>query len=206
MAARVLFFLVLAVEIYASVTSNRALVYATKPLLMPLLMLLAYKEGIKDRLFYLALFFSFLGDVFLMFNGANYFILGLGSFLLAHVFYVILFKRDFKINLFPSLALIVATMAYLAFLYPSVPPGFVIPVVLYCIVITLMGVVAVSRKTTPRSYAFVLVGALLFIISDSLIALNKFHTPIENHAIYIMTTYGLAQYLILEGWLKRDSL
>lgn len=206
MALRVLFFLILAVEIYASVTSNRALVYATKPLLMPLLMLLAYREGIKDKLFHLALFFSFLGDVFLMFSGSNYFILGLGSFLLAHVLYIVIFKYDFKLNLLPSLALIVATISYLAYLYPSVPADFVVPVILYCIVITLMGVAAISRKTTSKSYNFVLIGALLFIISDSLIALNKFHTPITYHAIYIMTTYGLAQYLILEGWLKRGSL
>lgn len=206
MRLRLLFLILLILEIYASISYNRPLVLITKPLLVPILMLIAFQEKIHDKLFYLALFFSFLGDVFLMFSGINYFILGLGSFLLAHVFYIILFIPEIRFSFLPIVGFILVTASYLVFLYPHIGIDFRIPVVLYCTVITLMGIMAALRRTSSsKSYRYILIGAILFIISDSLIAYNKFYTDIPHDALYIMTTYGAAQYLILEGWLKRGG-
>ncbi|MCD8540207.1 MAG: lysoplasmalogenase [Leadbetterella sp.] len=205
MRTRLIFLVILLLEIYGSIAWHRSLVLITKPLLMPLLMWIAWQEGITARMLFLALFFSFLGDVFLMFDG--WFIPGLVAFLLAHVSYILLFRKEYRFSFAAILAFALPTAGFLVFLYPGIPEGLRIPVAVYCGVITLMGIYAASRTTPSRlSYRYILGGAVLFIISDSLIAVNKFHTDIPADALYIMSTYGAAQYLILEGWLKKDFL
>jgi uncharacterized membrane protein YhhN len=62
-----------------------------------------------------------------------------------------------------------------------------------------MGIKAIERQTTHKSYSFVLIGAILFIISDSLIAINKFAYSIPLSGLWVMATYIAAQYLIVEG-------
>lgn len=175
-----------------------------KTALMPILAFFAYLHKPKEKVLYLALLFSWTGDISLMFNGEIYFILGLSSFLLAHLFYVLLFTRAFKFKLLPSLVLLAVTLCYFIFLSPHITKELYYPVLAYCIVITTMGLAAISRPNT--SYYTILIGALLFIISDSFIALNMFYTKLTYPALYIMSTYGLAQYLIVSGWFKRDSL
>lgn len=205
MRIRLFFLVVLILEIYGSVAWHRPLVLMTKPLLMPILMYIAWKEGITSRLFFTALFMSFLGDVFLMFPG--WFIPGLVAFLLAHVAYLLLFRKEYDFSFTAILLFGLFTSGFLVFLYPSLPPEMQIPVTVYCVAITLMGIFAASRTTSSRtSYRYVLMGAVLFIVSDALIAIDRFHTTIPYAAVYIMCTYGAAQYLILQGWLKKDSL
>ncbi len=205
MRTRLFFVVLLLLEIYGSIAWHRPLVLITKPLLMPMLMWIAWQEGVTAKAYFLALFFSFLGDVFLMFDG--WFIPGLVAFLLAHVSYISLFAKEYRFSFTAILTFALITSGFLVFLYPGIPAGLRIPVVIYCTVITLMGIYAASRNTPSKtSYRYILAGAVLFIISDSLIAVNKFHTDIPGDAIYIMSTYGAAQYLILEGWLKKDSL
>ncbi|MBP8155775.1 MAG: lysoplasmalogenase [Leadbetterella sp.] len=203
MILRIAFFIVLIVEIYFSTTQQNTLVKFTKPLLMPLLMLLAFQLNIKERNLYIALFFSLLGDVFLMFGGELYFMLGLVSFLLAHVFYILLFKSQFKFNLLRALPFAAATLSYFMFIKEEIDQNLLIPVSVYCIVITLMGIFAAGRKTNYFSFNLVLIGSILFIISDSLIAFNKFYSPLPASSFWVMSTYGLAQFLIVLGWSKR---
>ena len=203
MFLRIVFFIVLVVEIYFSTTHQNTLVKFTKPLLMPLLMLLAFQLNIKERNLYIALFFSLLGDVFLMFSGELNFILGLGSFLLAHVFYILLFKNQFKFSLFSALPFASATFSYFLFIKSGIDQNLLIPVGIYCIVITLMGIFAAARNTNIMSYNLVLIGSILFIISDSLIAFNKFYSPLTASSFWVMSTYGLAQFLIVSGWSKK---
>jgi uncharacterized membrane protein YhhN len=203
MFLRIVFFIVLVVEIYFSTTHQNTLVKFTKPLLMPLLMLLAFQLNIKERNLFIALFFSLLGDVFLMFSGELNFILGLGSFLLAHVFYILLFKNQFNFSLFKVLPFAAATFSYFLFIKNGIDQNLLIPVGIYCIVITLMGILAAGRKTNKVSYNLVLIGSILFIISDSIIAFNKFHSQLTASSFWVMSTYGLAQFLIILGWSKK---
>ncbi len=49
---------------------------------------------------------------------------------------------------------------------------------------------------------YVFIGAIVFVISDSILAINKFYTPIEKSSFFIMLTYLVAQYLIVIGVLK----
>jgi uncharacterized membrane protein YhhN len=60
-----------------------------------------------------------------------------------------------------------------------------------------------KNKVSEKSYFTVLAGAILFVFSDSLIAINKFAVGIPKSGIWIMTTYILAQYLIMSGLLTQ---
>jgi uncharacterized membrane protein YhhN len=64
-----------------------------------------------------------------------------------------------------------------------------------------MGIRASERKVSDKSYQLVLIGAILFILSDSLIALSKFVVNIPLSSLWIMATYVVAQYLIIQGLL-----
>lgn len=72
---------------------------------------------------------------------------------------------------------------------------------IYALVITIMALQALFRfgYTTNKSFALVFIGAILFMISDSLLAINKFLMPIQFASFYIISTYMVAQYLIVEG-------
>jgi uncharacterized membrane protein YhhN len=79
--------------------------------------------------------------------------------------------------------------------------GFKIPVLIYAAVLTGMVLVALFRfgKTTTASFAMVFGGAILFMISDSLIAVNKFLEILPRGGFWIMASYIAAQYLIVTG-------
>ena len=84
-----------------------------------------------------------------------------------------------------------------------------IPVGVYTSVITVMGISAAIRPNSvgKESYALVLSGAVIFMLSDSTIALNKFiyNGELPYARVVIMVTYLLAQYLIVQGCLKLIS-
>lgn len=79
-----------------------------------------------------------------------------------------------------------------------------VPVIVYAIV--LMGMVMASffrfGRTTPDSFWLVSAGALFFMISDSVLAINKFRSPFELAGPLIMLTYILGQFLIAEGVIR----
>lgn len=81
-----------------------------------------------------------------------------------------------------------------------------IPVIFYIIVILLMAITAFLRQVKVSKISFVLVflGAILFVISDSILALNKFYMPLSFSSISIMFSYALAQYFIVMGLLKQS--
>jgi uncharacterized membrane protein YhhN len=83
-----------------------------------------------------------------------------------------------------------------------------LPVIIYAIVILTMlsGAINRSEKVNQHSYWLVLAGAILFVISDSAIAVNKFSLPFESSGIVIMSTYILAQYLIVTGYIYQFIL
>lgn len=204
-AIKIGYFILLILNILGNELAINALSLTTKPLLMPMLILGVYgvlKTQPKERiLLVFALFFSFAGDVFLMYSAEIYFMLGLGSFLIAHVFYIRLFSIHTKTNYLYRILLIIPVLVFVAyFLYPSLPKDFQIPVYLYIVVITIMAVKASERVTdSAKSYGMVLVGAILFVVSDSCIAFSKFVNEFPFQRFWIMSTYGIAQYLITEG-------
>ena len=204
----VIFFTLSLINIISGIIENEWLGYLSKPLLMIALGFFYFQHSRtnfnkRDRIVLSALFFSCLGDTFLMFQKQNhlYFLLGLGSFLLAQLCYVILFQQDGKSLYFRWLPFISYSCLLLFFLINKLPGEFKIPILVYSAVITLMGIRASERKVSDKSYQCVLIGAILFIISDSLIALSKFVVDIPLSGLWIMATYVVAQYLIVQGLL-----
>ncbi len=177
----------------------------TKPLLVPCLIVLVWLDGreFRKNVFILtALAFSWLGDVFLMLPGEIYFIWGLLAFLSAHACYIWVFSRQssfLPIRILPFLAYVALLMS--GPLRGKLPEGLRIPIYLYIAVLTGMGCMAALRRSREPGYELLLIGAILFILSDSFLALNKFASPIPLGGFWIMLTYGLAQYFIVRGYL-----
>jgi uncharacterized membrane protein YhhN len=179
----------------------------SKLLLMPLLMVIVVQQPPQKRMPRLitALGFSFIGDALLLFDSPDFFLLGLGSFLIAHLFYVSLFfdKRSFnaknrkKLVVTGSFVLLYDVLFLL--LVQDNLRSFALPVILYVLVISTMLFMAINRPKEINGYAFVLLGAALFVLSDSLIGLNKFYSSIPYARVLIMATYGAGQYLIVRG-------
>lgn len=152
-----------------------------------------------------ALAASLAGDVFLMFPG--YFIPGLVAFLLAHVAYIALFRQD--VPWLPSRAALVAVSAVALVMYAvlvsgGLPAGLRGPVAAYVVAIALMAAQAVGRATVLRDGPALLVaaGAVLFMLSDALLAINRFVLPLPMSAVWVLSTYYAAQMLIVAGMLR----
>ena len=159
----------------------------------------------------LALFFSLLGDVLLMFvlKSELFFISGLLSFLMAHVFYSLLFykKRNTNLKFLPVLILLIVYAFGLFILIKNDIKPLLIPIVLYMLVLLTMVLFAYRRKliVNKQSYNLVLLGAVLFMMSDSLLAINKFYHTIPFETFCIMLTYALAQLCIVLGITKQKN-
>lgn len=191
--------------------------YLVKPTLMIVLAFYFYQESKPDissfaKKILAALVFSWGGDVFLMFP--DYFLPGLISFLIAHVFYIFAFtenvhrasERRSTVNiLLLALPFLFFSSVLFSFLISDLGE-MMMPVGVYTSVITVMGISAAIRPQNvgKQSYVMVLAGAVIFMLSDSTIALNKFmyNGELPYARIVIMVTYLLAQYLIVEGCLN----
>jgi alkylglycerol monooxygenase len=146
----------------------------------------------------LALGLSVIGDAWLMFPG--YFIQGLVSFLLAHLCYIVAFTRG--VGWLPSRAVLGGTLLYgvvmTVVLWPGLPAALRLPVAVYILVIALMGAQAIGRALVLRDAAsrWVALGAVLFMASDSILAINKFLSPVPLSPLWILGTYFAAQLLM----------
>lgn len=74
-----------------------------------------------------------------------------------------------------------------------------IPVAMYALCIALMVIVAATGNSASPAYRFIFGGAVLFIISDGLLAWNKFVSPFPLADQAVMLTYMLAQFFIVSG-------
>jgi uncharacterized membrane protein YhhN len=189
-----------------------------KPFLIPFLFLAVYSCGdFPSKKFLLtALVFSWIGDVVLLFSdkGEVYFIIGLVSFLLSHIAYIILFSKQLRIysNRNKAIfwvgitAIIVYLMVMLAVLLPRLG-DLKIPVIVYAIVLSTMLLFAFKGylKWNSPANIYILLGAVVFVSSDSILALNKFYEPLKFSSLLIMSTYITAQYLIVVGILKLNK-
>jgi uncharacterized membrane protein YhhN len=193
--------------------------YLSKPLIMlSLLGYFLYELGwprqAQGRWTLLAMGFSLLGDICLMFVGETWFLAGLVAFLLGHLSYILAFQTDQWEKTQAKLLrrkgwLLLPWLAYGALLLSLVlphSPGFQGPIILYAGVILTMAMAALNRwnRVSMQSFAYVLLGAQLFLLSDSLIAIDRFVQdafPIRWASTWIMLTYLAAQYLIVIGLL-----
>ena len=190
--------------------------YFTKPLIVLSLLIFFFArnqhlDNTIKKLMILALVFSLIGDIALLFDVINpiYFIIGLASFLIAHVMYVSVFlkQRDKKKKPFGFILLMLGYAAFLFYMLKDGLGELLVPVVIYMTVILSMSTSAFLRQkhNNITSYNWVFIGAILFMLSDSILAIDKFYQPLTLSSIWIMLTYALAQYCIVIGILKLNS-
>lgn len=160
------------------------------------------------RLMTAALVGSLAGDVFLMLPGQ--FIAGLVSFLLAHLCYLAVFRLE--VPWFPHRTALAATLAVGAGMYAflwsnGLPAALRGPVAAYVLVIAFMAARAVGRATVVggRGAWMVAVGAAFFMLSDSLLATNRFAKTLPMASFWVLSTYYAAQVLIVWGWLQEHA-
>jgi len=149
----------------------------------------------------LALSFSFLGDVFLL-DKNDMFLQGIGAFLVTQILFVYILSKELtKTSLKQKLVAVLPFVIYYFALITILKQNLgelLIPVMIYGSVISLFGITAFLTylQRRDRLSLVLFIGALLFILSDSLIALQNFHQPNEFFPSIIMITYILAQYYI----------
>lgn len=199
--------------------------FISKPLLMIILILfyatsIVRKPNAFHKMMIAAFFFSWIGDVALMFVhvNENFFLVGLVGFLITHILYTIVFSKVSQPEVTPILPkkfwvavpLVIYMVALLSMLVPAISGSqqtkpFLIPVLVYSTAIAVMVVFSINRfrRVSDSSFALVFGGALLFMFSDSLIAINKFMQPLPLAGFFIMVLYITGQYLIAKGALKQ---
>jgi uncharacterized membrane protein YhhN len=225
----ILFIIDFIADVIVAKTGDESARYFTKGLLMPLLFVFFIAE-IKSfargndlkygRYISLALAFSFAGDMFLVNDHGWNFILGIASFLIAHIFYILFFyqvksfTKKNRVFLVITGLIIAGYVVLLNYLFRPIvtEQQLTIPVIAYSVILGTMLFTAVNvSKSTLQSKVlayYIITGAIIFVASDSIIAFNKFYLTTPVPAFYIMLTYCLAQFLIVTGaiqFIKKET-
>lgn len=206
--------------IVGEVKDLHGLVYVCKPLMLVVLSSWFYfnSRRVGDRftlLVQVGLFFSLLGDIALMLQHRDsfFFLIGLGCFLLAQLCYTLAFAQNIAevgggqgLLVASAVSLVVVSYgaAFGSMVLEDIDENLVVPVGVYAVAITFMGIAAAWRfgRTYLPSFLMVMIGAALFIASDSILATSRFIRPVEHARWSVMLTYALAQYLIARGCLR----
>lgn len=191
---------------------RRSLEYFFKPATLGALIGVAYlsEGGVPDarwKLTLMALTFSLIGDIALMLP-RNFFVAGLGAFLVAHVYYILAFQPGPPASASTVLTYLcvgaVSTLVFLRVRRALVEQGrgaLVFPVFTYVVAITVM---VDSALTAPAYQGYPVghiaaagVGACLFYLSDAVIAWHRFVHELSWAPVTIMVTYHLAQIALV---------
>ncbi|SNY94827.1 lysoplasmalogenase [Flagellimonas pacifica] len=206
----ILSFISACLAIYFDSAVDKTLFSIFKPLTTILILSLLFfvQSGTLSKyrnLIIIALAFCLLGDVFLLKD--SYFVFGLGSFLIGHLLFASAFIKleGFHFHWVSLLIFLVIGGVILFWLQPNLG-NFELPVTIYIIVIIFMAWQGMSLFLRQKQTAYLLIAlaVLLFMFSDTMIAVNKFRSPFNLSGLVILSTYWLsislisnASYLIL---------
>lgn len=190
-------------HLWAEYAAHRWLIYGAKPATTSILLLIALSATTPVSQFYqmavsAGLLFSLAGDIFLMLP-RDRFIAGLVSFLLAHLCYIAAFGAQVTWPFLSGWGLPVVIFAVGVYQLLAPHLGAMRPPVLgYMTVISLMAWVAITLFVQQRALWTLAAasGAVLFVISDSALALNRFRQRFWSAQLVVLGTYYLAQWLI----------
>ncbi|WP_286234464.1 lysoplasmalogenase [Thalassotalea sediminis] len=182
-----------------------SLQFSVKVLPIIVLVIIARRtlDGNTKHLMSAALFFSGIGDTFLAPSHFYHFTIGLAAFLLAQLIYCYLFFKQFawhnnkQSSSLISITLVIYACAMAGFIVPKTGE-LMIPVIVYLVIIMLMGVSAILSSL----HWLVKVGAIVFIASDSILAIGLFSITLPAYDLWVMATYYIAQFCILVGMVK----
>ena len=155
-------------------------------------------DGLRGKLIGVGLLFSGVGDIVLEIDRDSLFTAGLGAFLVAHLFYIAAFTKNIQFK-GPRGLVAAGILIYGIFIgFVMIPNlgNMLLPVVVYLVIIVAMGILAALSGV---NHWLVIIGACLFIASDSIIAINRFIVPVPSSSFFIMSTYYPAQLLITAG-------
>ena len=201
------------VNLVAQIVNSAELDQFTKPILMPLLLYYIYESSrgkvtLRVLLLSLAVLLSWIGDVTLLQQAEEiYFMMGIGLFFLAHAMYIIVLKKSVfqsvQFDVLKVLPFALFAIILFKFLIPNAG-DFAIPIFIYGIAISVMAGTARLREgnTSQESYRLAMYGSILFLISDSLLAIDKFYAEIPLNGLWVMSTYITAQVFLVKGILK----
>lgn len=214
-----LFSVIVIVELTGRLMGDVQVEYVVKPLIMiwiSVYFMLFTKKSAFAIPVLLAFFFSWAGDNLLMLADRDelFFYAGVGGFFCAQLAYIYTFirfsERGGKGFLQKKLWVSIFFLAYVAgiliLLYPGLE-GIMKPVItVYALSLMLMSMTALNRsgRVGDLSFKLTFAGSLLFMLSDSMIALDKFHREIPLAGFLIMLTYISAQYLIMRGLILEE--
>jgi uncharacterized membrane protein YhhN len=214
-----IFAVIVIIELTGRLMDNIQMEYFVKPLIMiwmAVYFLLYKKKSSFTVLVLVAFFFSWMGDNFLMLSGKNelFFFAGVGGFFFAQLSYIYTFTKfsekggrgKLQKNPWLSLLFLAYVAGMLALLLPGLE-GLMKPIItIYALSLILMSMMALNRsgRVGAMSFKLVFFGSILFLISDSMIAFNKFHSEIPLAGFLIMITYIAAQYLIMRGLILEE--
>ena len=180
--------------------------FITKLLLTPILLLIYLTAGEDLKIpVILALVFCFLGDLFLEFP--KHFIPGLSACLVGHIFYAVKFLSDITVISKLPWWMFLFTIVYIAYGI-TLNSRLSIPdlkqktaVYIYTVIILIASFLSLLMCNSVSVYSFwiVLIGTLLFIFSDSILAFNRFKKRSQYGSVCLMAAYGAAQLLIVLG-------
>lgn len=213
----IVYIALVSLQLYFIFNEQELWLMITKALLMPTLLLIIYthsKLASKPyKVLFLAIFLGWLGDLFLMFEGITNFTLGFSSFFLGHIAYIYLFSKDVSNKrqthyiterpywILPYIAIIVFSIINL---WGTTAPFPGLPVYLYTFTIALMSLFTVNRKYAADrlSWGLIIVGSLLFIVSDYALSIRLFSSGFQYDKLFVIATYTAAQGLIVYGYLN----
>jgi uncharacterized membrane protein YhhN len=189
---------------------NRLLLLVFKPLTTLLIVAHAWRRGratpVARGVVLAALWLSLIGDVALLWPQQG-FVPGLVAFLIAHVLYIVAFTREHRFAAQPAALAAYALVAgtILAFLWSDIPAGLRIPVAGYVLALTAMAAQAAvvglrAQGSGARRARGLMIGGALFMVSDTVLAINRFALPLPAAGLWILATYWAAQWLIA-SWL-----
>ncbi|WP_285768048.1 lysoplasmalogenase [Peribacillus sp. SI8-4] len=174
---------------------------------IPMLLILLYASkiggtrNIYQTLILLGLFFCMLGDGLLI-----WFLIGLSAFLIGHLFYIAAFLKSWSFSWLRFATILPITLystvigrEIIFSLIETGDNGLIFPVIGYVTVISLMGWTAIMTRNTAA-----IIGGILFVISDSILAWNKFIDVIAFSGPLIMLTYYAAQFFIASS-IRKDA-
>ncbi|WP_194441087.1 lysoplasmalogenase [Pseudoalteromonas simplex] len=178
--------------------------FKTLPIGLLIVMVLKARRQLQNRTFITLLFalsFSALGDVLLAIDTGKLFIGGLAAFFVSHAFYIITMLpiKNWRLDVV-LLYLFLAIIVFCLF-YPNLN-DLLIPVLFYMLVLTIM---ASLTWMTDKSNGFLVLGGAVFVISDSILGLNRFYLEIAHADIAIMITYYIAQFFLINGFINHHS-
>ncbi|MDA3860531.1 MAG: lysoplasmalogenase [Melioribacteraceae bacterium] len=191
--------LLIVISIYAKQFAKTKLYFVAKPLTMLFIIALPLLEIREDYspyayLVITGLIFSLLGDLFLLYPD-KYFANGLYSFLVAHIFYIIAFNKN--VNEY-SIGIIFIVLIYILIVSKTLVPklgGMKYPVLFYIFIISAMLYSALNMDLQMDGISYVGIGAILFAISDTVLAFNKFYKKFSFAEPIVLSTYFVAQLM-----------